>query len=155
MSATGLDVVDKSLQSTHAWLDQITARIGPDRQLAWRVLGTVLHAVRDRLPLELAAHLGAQLPLLVRGLYYDQWQPAEAAPRTNPAREDFLAQVAVGIPSTRPVNIVKAVHAVFGVLDRSLDPGQVRKIRRALPQDIRELWPETGRSEGRSARSAA
>ncbi len=153
MSATGLDVFDKTLQATHTWLDQITTRIGPDRQLAWRVLGAVLHATRDRLPLELAAHLGAQLPLLVRGLYYDQGQPAQE-PLKMRSRDEFLAHVAEGLADIRPVNVAKAAHAVFGVLDHYVDPGQVRKVREALPQDIRELWPETAR-EGRGARSAA
>jgi uncharacterized protein (DUF2267 family) len=69
MSATGLDVFDKTLQTTHIWLDELMAEIGSDRQVAWHVLGTV----RDRIPLELAVHLGTQLPLLMRGLYYDQW----------------------------------------------------------------------------------
>lgn len=68
MSATGLDVFDKTLQTTHIWLDQITARIGPDRQLAWKVLSIVLRQLRDRLPVELAAHLSAELPILVRRL---------------------------------------------------------------------------------------
>jgi uncharacterized protein (DUF2267 family) len=68
MSATGLDVFDKTLQTTHSWLDEIMTKIGPDRQLAWHVLGSVLRTVRDRLPLGLAVHLGAQLPILVRGL---------------------------------------------------------------------------------------
>lgn len=66
MSATGLDVFDRTLQTTNIWLDDIMAGLGPDRHLAWHVLGAVLHALRDRLPLDQAAHLGAQLPLLVR-----------------------------------------------------------------------------------------
>jgi len=73
MSATSLDVFDKTLQTTHIWLDELMAEVGPDRQVAWHVLGAVLRAVRDRIPLEVAVHLGSQLPLLVRGLYYDQW----------------------------------------------------------------------------------
>jgi len=153
MSATGLDVFDKTLQATHTWLDQISTQIGPDRQLAWRVLGAVLRALRDRLPIGLAAHLGAQLPLLVRGLYYDQWRPSEE-PRQMRSRDEFLAQVADGLSDIRPVNVAKATHAVFVVLDHYVDPGQVKKVRDALPHEIRELWPETGR-EGRAARSAA
>lgn len=152
MSASGLDVFDKTLQATHSWLDQITSQMGPDRQLAWHVLGAVLRATRDRLPLELAAHLGAQLPLLVRGLYYDQWRPS-GGPLKMRSRDEFLAHVADGLAGTRPVNIAKAAHAVFAVLDHYVDPGQVRKVREALPEDIRELWPETAR-EGRT-RSAA
>ena len=75
MSASGLDVFDKTLQTTHLWLDEIQAELGPDRQVAWKVLSVVLHKLRDRLPVQLAAHLGAELPLLVRGVYYDQFQP--------------------------------------------------------------------------------
>ena len=62
MSATGLDVFDKTLQTTNIWLDEIMATLGPDRQVAWHVLGAVLHALRDRLQIGLAVHLGAQLP---------------------------------------------------------------------------------------------
>lgn len=75
MTATGLDVFDKTLQTTHIWLEEINEALGPDRRVAWHVLGAVLRTLRDRLPLGLAAHLGAQLPLLVRGLYCDQWHP--------------------------------------------------------------------------------
>ena len=76
MSATGLDVFDKTLQTTNIWLDEIMDQIGPARHTAWHVLGATLHALRDRLTIDQAVHLGAQLPLLVRGLYYDQWRPA-------------------------------------------------------------------------------
>ena len=33
MSATGLDVFAKTLQTTNIWLDEIMATIGPNRQL--------------------------------------------------------------------------------------------------------------------------
>ncbi len=72
MSATGLDVFDKTLQTTHIWLDELMAENGPDRQVAWHVLGVVLRTVRDRIPLELAVHLGSQLPLL--GLAPHLWR---------------------------------------------------------------------------------
>jgi uncharacterized protein (DUF2267 family) len=64
MSATGLDVFDKTLQTTHIWLDELMAEIGSDRQAAWHVLGAVLRAVRDRIPLELAvpSRLAAAAP---------------------------------------------------------------------------------------------
>ena len=62
MSASGLDVFDKTLQTTHIWLDALMRdeAIGPDRRIAWHVLGAALRAVRHRVPLDLAAHLGAQ-----------------------------------------------------------------------------------------------
>src|SRR3546814_4017570 len=75
MSNTGLEVFDRTLQTTHIWLDEIIADLGPSRPLAWHVLNAVLRSIRDRLPTELVAHFGAQLPLLVRGGDYDQWSP--------------------------------------------------------------------------------
>jgi uncharacterized protein (DUF2267 family) len=75
MSATGLEVFGKSIQTTNIWLDEIMEDIGPDRQLAWHLLAAVLRTMRDRLPPDLAAHLGAQLTLMVGGTYYDQYDP--------------------------------------------------------------------------------
>ncbi|CDN48152.1 Hypothetical protein NGAL_HAMBI2427_17120 [Neorhizobium galegae bv. orientalis] len=43
MSASGIAVFDKTLQTTHTWLDDLMADQGLDRQLAWHVLGAVLH----------------------------------------------------------------------------------------------------------------
>jgi uncharacterized protein (DUF2267 family) len=81
MSATGVNVFDKTLQTTNIWLDEIMEELGPDRQLTWHILGAVLRALRDRLPADLAAHLSAQLPLLVRGTYYDRYRPADVPNR--------------------------------------------------------------------------
>ena len=93
MSANGLDVFDKTLQTTNIWLNEIMERVGPDRQVAWKVLATVLHKLRDRLPVELAAHLGAQLPLLVRGVYYDRFEPRRRETTQRRARTATTAMM--------------------------------------------------------------
>ena len=139
MSANGLAVFDKTLQTTHIWLDQIMARIGPDRQVAWKVLGTVLHKLRDRLPAEDSAHLAAQLPLLIRGAYYDQYRPSEQ-PTDCRTREEFVDEVAEWLADTRPVDPEEAIAAVFDAISRNVDAGQVEKIKRVLPKAIREMW---------------
>jgi uncharacterized protein (DUF2267 family) len=140
MSTTGLDAFDKTIQTTNIWLDEISERIGPDRQVAWKVLSTVLHKLRDRLQPELAAHLGAQLPLLVRGAYYDLYEPAKQ-PTALKTREEFVEEVAKWLSDTRAVDPVEAIAAVFAVLDRHVSAGQVDNVRQALPHSIRELWP--------------
>lgn len=139
MSATGLEVFDKTLQTTNIWLNEIMDRLGPDRQLAWKALSVVLHKLRDRLPLELSAHLGAQLPLLVRGVYYDQFEPGRI-PADCRSPEEFTEEVAEWLSDARPVDPADAIAAVFGVLERHLSEGQVAKIRGALPRGIRMLW---------------
>jgi len=139
MSANGLEVFDKTLQTTHIWLKEINDVIGPDRQLAWKVLSTVLHKLRDRLPVDVAAHLGAQLPLLVRGVYYDQFQPAKQ-PTSCRDLDEFVAEVQEWLADARPVDAADAVDAVFGTLSRHVPEGQLAIVRNALPDTIRERW---------------
>ena len=149
MSATGLEVFDKTLQTTNIWLDEIMREIGPDRNVAWLMFGAALRTLRDRLTVGLAAHLGAQLPLLIRGVYYDQWRPSELPVRMR-SEQEFLECVAQELKDTRPVNPKKAVKSVFHVLNHHVDPNQVANVRDALPHDVRALWP-VGGPAGRAA----
>jgi uncharacterized protein (DUF2267 family) len=144
VAATGLDVVDKSLQTTHVWLNEIMETLGQDRHLAWKALATVLHEVRDRVPASLAAHLGAELPLIVRGLYYDQYDPDR-----QPTRHDLdtcLAVVADRLKQIRPTDPSLATRAVMATLSSHVPRGQIEKIKGALPERLREFW--TAAEEG-------
>jgi uncharacterized protein (DUF2267 family) len=149
MSATGLDVFDRTVQLTNTWLDEMMKTLPRDKQLAWHALGAVLRSIRDRVPINLAAHLGAQLPLLVRGTYYDRWRPSET-PQTWRSAEEFLSIISAELSSLRPVNAADAARAVFQVLNHHVDPNQVEKVRHALPEEVRALWP-TGSGQGQAA----
>lgn len=138
MSATGLDVFDKTVQTTNIWLNEIVTRIGPDEQLAWKVLAVVLHRLRDRLPADLAAHLAAMLPLLVRGVYYDQYEPSK-----QPSDEDFeqfVERVSAWLVDARPVDPKDAMEAVFATLSRHVPRGQIENVQNALPKKLRDFW---------------
>lgn len=142
MSTTGLEVLDKTVQTTNIWLKEIMQDHGDDRQVAWHILGAVLHALRDRLPAELAAHLGAELPLAIRGLYYDQYQPSRQ-PDVIRSLDEFLERVQQGLANTRPVDSRDATRTVFRVITRHVDLGQSAKVREALPKEIQALWPDS------------
>ncbi|WP_421993124.1 DUF2267 domain-containing protein [Qipengyuania sp.] len=142
MSATILPLFDKSLQTTAIWLEEIQSDIGPDRAFAWRVLSVVLQQLRDHLPLELSAHFGAQLPLIVRGTFYDRFDPT-GLPRPTHGGDEFLQAVADGLRDSRGVDPRDAVQSVFGVLDRHLSRGQIEKVARSLPRGIRAMWPDS------------
>ena len=155
MAATGLDVFDKTLQTTNIWLDEVMEVVGPDRQVAWHTLGAVLRTLRDRIPVGLSAHLGSQLPLLVRGLYYDQWEPERHIDKSR-SLDEFLDHVTEQLENIRPVNVQDGTRAVFNVLSRHLDRGQTVKVRDALPEEIRNrLWPEHFFEEAPSRQKAA
>jgi uncharacterized protein (DUF2267 family) len=140
MSATGLDVFDTTLQKTHIMLDEVMGAIGRDRRAAWHVLGAVLRAVRDRVPIALGAHLSAQLPLLVRGAYYDQFRPVDV-PIPLRTWDEFMALVAIGLVDLDPpVPPSAAAEAVFATLSRHLSEGMVDKVCAALPEPVRARW---------------
>jgi len=101
----------------------------------------VLRALRDRLQVGLSAHLSAELPLLVRGLYYDQWRPSEEKLKQRSLAE-FLEHVSDGLVDTKPIGSVEASRTVFAVLNRHIERGQIEKVRQALPAEIRDLWPQ-------------
>ena len=141
MSANGLEVFDRTLETTHVWLKEIMADLGPDKQVAWKVLSTVLHKLRDRLSINLAAHLGAQLPLLVRGVYYDQFEP-QKMPSECRNRDEFVAEVAEWLSDARPVDPEDAIRSVFRVLSRHISRGQVDHVKQALPRNLRQMWDD-------------
>jgi uncharacterized protein (DUF2267 family) len=141
MATTGLEVFDKTLHTTNLWLDEISAEIGPDRHLAWHVLGAVLRSIRDEMQVEQCAHFAAQLPLLIRGAYFDQYRPA-AQPASGRSQQDFIGRIHRDLDGTRPIKIEQAATAVMRTLNRHITEGQVRKVRDALPKGVRAMWPE-------------
>jgi uncharacterized protein (DUF2267 family) len=147
MATTGLEVFDRTLHTTNLWLDEISAEIGPDRHLAWHVLGAVLRSIRDEMLVGQSAHFAAQLPLLVRGAYFDQYRPA-AQPASGRSQEEFIARIQHDLHGARPVNAEQAVAAVTRTLNRHVTEGQVKKVRDSLPKGVRALWPEPGHDAG-------
>jgi len=140
MSATGLEVFDRTLQATNIWLDEVMREADwSDRHKAYRALRVVLHALRDRLPVDEAAHLSAQLPLLVRGVFFEGWHPA-GTPVPVRSRDEFLSSVASAFASDVFADPERIAQIVFGVLERHVSGGEAAKVKSVLPKEIRELW---------------
>jgi len=93
MSAVGLESIDHTVQLTHIWINDLDTRLGWDnKHRSYRLLRTVLQAVRDWLPINEAVDLGAQLPALLRGVYYERWRPA-TTPVKQRSKADFIARM--------------------------------------------------------------
>jgi uncharacterized protein (DUF2267 family) len=140
--------LDTSLQRTHEWLHEIGRELGFDNErAAYAAVRATLHAVRDRLPVELVAHFGAELPMLMRGIFYDGWHPSAA--RLKAAHEeDFFASMGRALLGHDELGDVGAVAgAVLRVIDRRVAPGQIARILDALPAEVRQMWREARRGE--------
>ena len=133
--------LDKTLEKTNAWLAHLdTALDWRDRQRSYAALRGVLHAIRDRLPPQEAVDLAAQLPMLVRGLFFEGWRLA-GKPRRYRHKAEFLAQVATEAPWLAAEDREQVVTAVFALLSSELGAGETDQVRASLPAELRELWP--------------
>jgi len=138
MSETGVAAFDRTIQKTNTWLKEIMQRLGRDREAAYCALRATLHTLRDRLPGDHVAHLGAQLPLLIRGVYYEGWRPS-APPSRERHTEAFLAHLRREL---RRVDLdpEEAARAVLAVLSEHVTEGESDRIRESLPKEIRALF---------------
>jgi uncharacterized protein (DUF2267 family) len=101
------------------------------------------------LTLEEAAHLGSQLPMLVRGIYYEAWRPAANPSRVRSLAE-FLTDIGLRLPQAAPIDPADAARAVFQTLQAHITPGEIPHVVESLPLEIRQLWPDVP-GGGRSA----
>lgn len=139
MSAQHLEVLETTVQKTHQWIDAVADAAHLDTHTAYQGLRAVLQTLRDRLPSEEAAHLGAQLPMLVRGLYYEGWRPSEVPISMD--RETFLKRISERIVSSRIVDPKATAQTVFAVMGQFLSEGELEKLATVLPLEIRSLLP--------------
>ena len=140
MSTTGLSVFDTTLQKTNHWLKELSLLLGwEDRQRCYQALRATLHALRDRLTIDEVAQLAAQLPMLIRGVYYEGWDPSR-----NPTKErdetQFLSRILAGFPPDTDIDPERIARAVFSVLTAEVSRGEIEDVRRILPKQLRRLW---------------
>ena len=139
--STGLDIFDKTVQESNLWLKAVMDRLDTaDRHRAYASVRAVLHALRDRIGPESAAHLGAQLPMLLRGLYYEGWDPTNK-PTKERHEEAFLARIAQELPRATESEVEQGALAVLDVLSKYVDQGAAVKIATMFPHDLRKFWP--------------
>jgi uncharacterized protein (DUF2267 family) len=85
-----MDHTDITNKNTNLWLKQICDELGwTARNAALIALRAVLQPLSARLTLQETAQPVAQLPVLIRGWYYEGWHPEVQPVKYN--RADFLA----------------------------------------------------------------
>ena len=144
MDGTGIESLDHTIQDTNVWIKAIMRKLETDdRNLAFSALRCTLHALRDRIGPQNAVHLGAQLPTLIRGLYYAGWHMA-GTPTKERHKEQFLTHISREFAPRKDVDPERVAQAVFDVLWEKLDPGETDKVLHMLPEELRALWPRAG-----------
>lgn len=131
--------IDTTVQKTYRWLHELAEELGGARRDdAYDILRAYLHTLRDRLTVNQAAHLGAQLPMLVRGLYYEGWNPSRMPQKMKAA--EFLDSFArhSGFPAG-DISAEDALRAANRVLLHHVTGGEALDVLNSLPEDVRGL----------------
>lgn len=141
MKVTGITSLDHSVQVTAEWLNEICDRLDwADNRRAYLLLRTVLHGLRDWMTVDEAVDLAAQLPVLIRGVYFEGWDPS-ATPVHPRAKQDFVERVKSAFNKEPLADPDTAVAAIFAMLDKHVSKGEIDQVRKAMRKEIRELWP--------------
>ena len=140
MPASGLASFDRTVQKTNAWIKDVMRTLGwKDREKAYKALKATLHALRDRLTIEETAELAAQFPMLIRGFYYEGWDPT-GKPLRERHKEQFLARIEREMNGKDAIDPEEVARGVFAVLKKHISEGEIEDVEHLLPANIRELW---------------
>jgi uncharacterized protein (DUF2267 family) len=135
-----LDLIEHSCQTAHKWVKELALDLNwQDAKVTLRLLRVTLHALRDWLQVTEAVQFGAQLPTLIRGLYYESWRPL-STPAKSRSRDDFLIRVGIEMSPDVIGNIDGVVSTVFRFLSQRISGGEIADVRAGLPSDLRALW---------------
>jgi uncharacterized protein (DUF2267 family) len=146
-----LSVFDKTMQLTHEWVNDVAKELNlNDKHKAFQGLRATLHVLRDRLTMGEAANLGAELPILLAGFYYEGWKP-ESTPIKTRSQQEFLDALQAHLDRYFPksdsgLEPQQLAQAVFRVLAQRIPGGEMADVRGILSAGIKELFPEAVRT---------
>ncbi|TPL02998.1 MULTISPECIES: DUF2267 domain-containing protein [unclassified Mesorhizobium] len=127
-------------EQAQQWVNELARDLDWNEQSAFRLLKSVLHALRDWLSPEEMADLPAQLPTLIRGIYFEGWNPA--GPACEHKKRGFVICVRDSFGYEPEIDVDKAIGAVFRLLDRHISHGEIIQVRNSMKKSLRQLWPE-------------
>lgn len=140
MNHTAASHFPHAAQQAQQWVNELADDLDWDQRRASRLLRSVLHAVRDWLSPEEMADLSAQLPLLIRGIYFEGWKPTDV-PVFERKKEDFVSRIEAEFADDRLYDTDAAIAAVFRLLNRHISHGEIIQVRNSMKKSLQQLWP--------------
>ena len=141
MTSQGLEVIEHSVHSTHEWINELAERLSwSSKRSTLRLMRITLHRIRDHLLMNELAQMSAQLPILIRGFFFEGWVPKNT-PIKERKVEDFVAFISDHMSDTEEYRGREDIKCVFDLLNNRLSRGEVEDIRAILPGTFLDLWP--------------
>ena len=141
MAGTSIANFTQAAQQAQQWVNELAEDLDWDERRAYHLLRCVLHALRDWLPQEEMIDLSAQLPSLIRGIYFEGWKPLET-PAKDRKKADFISRVQDAFSDDLLNDPDAAVRAAFRLLHRHISYGEIVQVRNSMKKSLRDLWPE-------------
>ena len=141
MSAQGLEVIDLAAQTAHEWVNELAGRLDwVSKRSALRLFRVTMHQIRDHLLLDEVAQFSAQLPLLIRGMFFEGWVPKRTPVKERHAKT-FVQAIEAQLADTDDYRGQEDITYVFHLLNAHLSAGEIEDVRASLPSEIRDFWP--------------
>jgi uncharacterized protein (DUF2267 family) len=132
-------IFDKTNEKSTEWVKEMMTHLDlADPEAGLHALRAGLHALRDRLTVAEAADLAAQLPMTIRGLFFENWQPAGKPLRIRHPNE-FLALVIANYQPRTDAYADDIISATFKVLKRHVSEGEITDVVMSLPAPLLDL----------------
>lgn len=138
MSLTRMEQFDRTVQKTNEWINELGAELGADKDTTYYLLRALLHSIRDRLTVEEATQFAAQLPMLVKGFYYECWRP-NSVPVKISSIDEFFQLVKKRYGGKEEVDFDFAVPTVILYLSKK-NFRETEDIKAIIPVELRTLW---------------
>lgn len=136
-----IHVFERTVHEAHDWVNELSGRLGwTSERDVLRLLRTVLCNIRDHLPVNEMAQFSAQLPIMLRGMYFEGWQPKNT-PTKDRHVADFIAAVEDEVGDVLDYLGTEDITAVFKVINARVSRGEVEDVRANLPQALKDMWP--------------
>jgi uncharacterized protein (DUF2267 family) len=135
--------IEKEIQILHIWIKEISYNANWDQaSFSLAALRAVLQELRDHLALKDLAHLSAQLPIIIRGIFFENWTPPKSSKSTY-EHYLFLKNIEERLNRYPHIEAKSAVSAVFKTLAKHISHGEKEKMRKILPESIEVWWLES------------
>ena len=142
MSSKKIQVFERTTHEAHEWINELSDRLEwvSERDVL-RMLRSVLVSVRDHLPVNEMAQFSAQLPIMLRGMFFEGWQPKNT-PVAERHAQQFIDRIAAEVGDVTEYRGAEDITAVFKLLNNRISTGEIEDVRANLPQALRDIWPQ-------------
>lgn len=138
---------EKFAQEAHEYINELARDLGhPEEKertlIIWR---SVMHTLRDRIHMGESLQVTAPLPMIMKGIYIEDWKYTEKPPRDFDTMEEFEECVKEeqrrygeqDFPWSKSTDEI--ISITINSLRRYMNEGQLQHIKDQLPKDIKEV----------------